>query len=54
MKRILVIVFVATSIQLGRGAEAPAVIDRPGLGNGPTKVSTGIWIVDITAIDSAR
>jgi len=54
MKRILVVVLVAMSIQLARGADAPAVIDRPGSGNGPTKVSTGIWIVDITAIDSAQ
>jgi len=54
MKRILVVVLVAMSVQLARGAEAPAVIDRPGSGNGPTKVSTGIWIVDITAIDSAQ
>jgi len=54
MKRILVVVLVAMSIQLVRGAEAPAVIDRPTAGNGPTKVSIGIWIVDITAIDSAQ
>jgi len=54
MKRILVVVFVAMSIQLVRSAETPAVIDRPGSGNGPTQVSIGIWIVDITAIDSAQ
>ena len=54
MKRIVVVVLVAMSVQLARGAEAPGVIDRPGSGNGPTKVSTGIWIVDITAIDSAQ
>jgi hypothetical protein len=54
MKRILVVVLVAMSIQLARGAEAPALIDRPASGNSPTQVSIGIWIVDITAIDSAQ
>src|SRR6201981_350849 len=54
MKRILVIVFVTMSIQLGRSAETPVVIDRPGSGNEPTQVSVGIWIVDISNIDSAQ
>src|SRR3954451_2733957 len=35
-----------------RGAEAPTVIDRPAAG--PTEVSVGIWIVDISNIDSAQ
>jgi hypothetical protein len=42
------------SIQLGRGAETPALIERPASGNRPTQVSIGIWIVDITSIDSAQ
>jgi hypothetical protein len=54
MKRILAVVFVAMSIQLVRGAETPALIERPASGNGPTQVSIGIWIADITSIDSAR
>jgi hypothetical protein len=54
MKRILVIVFVAMSILDARSAETPAVIERPGSGNEPTQVSVGIWIVDITNIDSAQ
>jgi hypothetical protein len=54
MKRILVIVAVAMSIPLARGAETPAPIERPGSGNGPTRVSVGMWIVDITNIDSAQ
>ena len=54
MKRILVVVFVAMSIQLVRSAETPALIDRPGSGNGPTQVSVGIWIVDVSSIDSAQ
>ncbi|MGH8100055.1 MAG: hypothetical protein ACREIW_02065 [Chthoniobacterales bacterium] len=54
MKRILVVVFVALSIQLGRSAETPALIERPASGNDPTQVSVGIWIVDINSIDSAQ
>ena len=48
MKRILVLVFVAMSIQLVRSAETPALIERPAAEAGPTQVSVGIWIVDIT------
>jgi hypothetical protein len=54
MKRILVVVFVAMSIQLARGAEAPALIERPQAEAGPTRVSVGIWMADITNIDSAQ
>jgi hypothetical protein len=54
MKRILVVVFLAMSIQLACGAEVPAVIERPGADDGPTRVSIGIWMVDITSIDSAQ
>ena len=54
MKRILVVVFVAMSIQLAHSAETPALIERPASGNGPTQVSVGIWIVDISNIDSAQ
>ena len=54
MKRILVIVFVTMSIQFGRSAETPVLIDRPTSGNKPTQVSVGIWIVDISSIDSAQ
>jgi hypothetical protein len=54
MKRILVLVFVAISIQLVRSAETPALIERPASGSDPTQVSVGIWVVDITNIDSAQ
>lgn len=54
MKRILVVVFVAMSIQLVRGAETPALIERPSTESGPTEISVGMWIVDITSIDSAQ
>src|SRR4029077_9975244 len=54
MKRILVVVLVAMSIQLARGAEAPVLIDRPASANGRTQVSVGIWIVDVSNIDSAQ
>ncbi len=45
---------VALLILHARGAEMPAVIDRPGAEDGPTQVSIGIWIVDIASIDSAQ
>src|SRR6266403_2035134 len=56
MKRIrfLLLVLFVTAIPLARGAEAPAVIERPGADDGPTQVSIGIWIVDISSIDSAQ
>jgi hypothetical protein len=56
MRRILflLVVFVAMSIQLVRSAETPALIERPVSGNGPTQISVGIWIVDISNIDSAQ
>ena len=52
--RCLVVVLLTMSIQSARGAEMPAVIDRPGADDGPTQVSTAIWIVDISNIDSAQ
>jgi hypothetical protein len=52
--RCLLVVLLALSIQLARGAEMPAVIDRPRAQDGPTQVSVGIWIADITSIDSAQ
>jgi hypothetical protein len=54
MKRILVAVLVAMSIQLARSTEAAAVIDRPNADSGPTQISVGIWVVDINKIDSAE
>src|SRR5713101_3580974 len=56
MKRIhfLLLVLFVMSIRLARGAEAPAVIERPGADDGPIRVSIGIWMVDITGIDSAQ
>jgi hypothetical protein len=56
MKKIccLLVVLLAMSIQLVRSAETPNLIERPASGNGPTQVSVGIWIVDISKIDSAE
>jgi hypothetical protein len=56
MKRILLRFFVlfVMSSQVARSAETPALIDRPAAGAGLTQVSVGIWIVDITNIDSAQ
>jgi Neurotransmitter-gated ion-channel ligand binding domain len=45
---------VALLILHARGAEMPAVIDRPGAEDGATQVSIGIWIVDVASIDSAQ
>ena len=44
----------AISILDAGGAEMPGVIERPGADDGPTRVSIGIWMVDITSIDSAQ
>src|SRR6266481_3770174 len=52
--RCLLVVLLAMSIQFARGAEMPTVIDRPRAQDGPTQVSVGIWIADITTIDSAQ
>jgi hypothetical protein len=56
MKRIhfLLLVLFVMSIRLADSAEAPAVIDRPSAEDGPTHVSVGIWIADISNIDSAQ
>src|SRR5437016_5376633 len=55
MKRILLPFFVLFAISsVARSAETPALVDRPAAGAGPTQVSVGIWIVDITNIDSAQ
>ena len=48
------VTILAMSILHVRGAEAPTVIDRPAADAGPTEVSVGIWIVDISNIDSAQ
>ena len=56
MKRILVLVVVlmAMSIRLAHSAEAPALIERPAPDSGPTEISVGMWVVDISSIDSAQ
>src|SRR5438477_8184571 len=48
------LILFAMSIQLARSAEVPALIDRPQAEPGPTRVSVGIWMADITNIDSAQ
>src|SRR6478752_6519525 len=53
-KCLLIAGFLAASVQFALGAEMPVVIDRPGAQDGPTQVSVGIWIADITSIDSAQ
>ena len=50
----LVVSVLSMSIFHVRGADLPAVIDRPTTEGGPTQVSVGIWMVDISNIDSAQ
>ena len=50
----LVVSVLSMSIFHVHGADLPAVIDRPGAQDGPTQISVGIWIVDISNIDSAQ
>src|SRR5260221_10022802 len=56
MKRIhfSLLVLFATSIQLALGSEAPTLIDRPNADSDPTEISVGIWVADISNIDSAQ
>jgi Neurotransmitter-gated ion-channel ligand binding domain len=53
-KFLLIAGFLAVSIHLAHSAEVPTVIDRPAADSGPTQVSVGIWMVDISNIDSAQ
>src|SRR6267143_5528792 len=53
-KFLLLTGFLAASIQVAPGSEAPTLIERPNAGAGPTQVSIAIWIVDINSIDSAQ
>src|SRR5260370_7290749 len=44
----------ASPIRITLGSEAPALIDRPNADSGPTQISVGIWVADISNIDSAQ
>ena len=48
------LVLFAMWIQLAQGTEKPTLIDRPNADSGPTEISVGIWVVDISNIDSAQ
>jgi hypothetical protein len=50
----LVVSILVRSIQLASGAEMPPLIDRPNADSGPTQISVGIWVADISNIDSAQ
>jgi Neurotransmitter-gated ion-channel ligand binding domain/Neurotransmitter-gated ion-channel transmembrane region len=54
MKRLLLVVLLTLSVRIARSAETPALIDRPDARSGPTEISVGIWVVDISNIDSAQ
>src|SRR4051794_1598502 len=48
------IVLFALLIHHAQSAEAPALIERPDADRGPTQISVGIWVADISNIDSAQ
>ena len=50
----LLVVLSAMSIQLASSAKIPPLIDRPDADSGPTEISVGMWIADISSIDSAQ
>ena len=52
--RFPLLVLFALSTRLALGSEAPALIDRPNADSGPTQISVGIWVADISNIDSAQ
>jgi hypothetical protein len=56
MKRIssLFLFIFGVSMANGWSAETPGLIERPAAEGGPTQVSVGIWVVDISKIDSAE
>src|SRR2546423_1337954 len=56
MKRIRfpLLVLFALPIRLTLGAEPPALIDGPNADFGPTRISVGIWVADISNIDNAQ
>jgi hypothetical protein len=48
------VALLAMAIRSAGIAETPPLIDRPAPEAGPTEVSVGIWVVDLTKIDSAQ
>jgi hypothetical protein len=50
----LVVSILLRSIQLASSAEIPQLIDRPDADSGSTEISVGMWIADISSIDSAQ
>ena len=50
----LVVSILVRSIELASSAEMPPLIDRPNADRGPTEISVGMWVADISSIDSAQ
>jgi gamma-aminobutyric acid receptor subunit beta len=50
----LVVSILVRSIELASSAEMPPLIDRPNADSGPTEISVGMWVADISSIDSAQ
>ena len=50
MERIhfVLLVLIAMWIQLAQGTEKPTLIERPNADSGPTEISVGMWVVEIS------
>ena len=53
-KLLLLVGLLAGSMPLARSSETPNLIDRPNADSGPTEISVGMWVADISSIDSAQ
>ena len=53
-KLLLLVGLLAGSMPLARSSETPNLIDRPNADSGPTEISVGMWVIDISSIDSAQ
>ena len=53
-KLLLLVGLLAGSMPLARTSETPNLIDRPNADSGPTEISVGMWVIDISSIDSAQ
>jgi hypothetical protein len=51
---LLLAALLSASIELAHSSQPPALIERPNTNAGPTQISTEIWAIDISSIDSAQ
>src|SRR4030095_11670819 len=50
----LVVSILVRAIERASSAEMPPLIERPNADSGPTEISVGMWVADISSIDSAQ